>query len=156
MTKEEKDAKFKENQAKYDAEFDRIEAIRKETETLREQRTYDIAVGGLTVSIGIFTYLATHVEKVPAKWMIIAIMACFALAVILNFYSHIVTAKRMTEILQEINNLKGKNEPYKSEDIQDFENKKCKYANPINWTVTALMMAGIVLIVIYGIKYILL
>ncbi len=156
MTKEEKDAQFKENQAKYDAEFDRIEAIRKETETLREQRTYDIAVGGLTVSIGIFTYLATHVEKVPAKWMIIAIMACFALAVILNFFSHIFSAKWMTEILQEINKSKGDNILYKAEEIQNFENKKCKYSAPFNWTVTALMMAGVALIVIYGIKYILL
>lgn len=155
MTKEEQQA-FEKNQAKYDAEFDRIEAIRKETETLREQRTYDIAVGGLTVSIGIFTYLATHVEKIPAKWMIIAIMACFGLAVILNFFSHIFTAKWMTEILQEINTLKGDNKPYKAEDIQAFEDGKCKYSAPINWMVTALMMAGVMMIVIYGIKYILL
>ena len=155
MTEEQKQA-FKENQAKYDAEFDRIDAIRKESETLREQRTYDIAIGGLTVSIGIFTYLATHVEKIPAKWMIIAIMACFGIAVILNFISHILTSKRMVDILVWINNLKAKNKPYDAEEIQKYENTVCKYSAPVNWIVTAFMMAGVMMIVIYGIKYILL
>ena len=57
----------------FNEEFDRIDAIRSASEDLREQRTFDIAVGGLTVPIGIFTYLVTHAEKIPSRWMIIAI-----------------------------------------------------------------------------------
>ncbi len=154
MTNEEKDAKAQENQDKYNQEFDRIGKLRDESETLREQRTFDIASGGLTVSIGIFTYLATHLEKVPSVWMIIAIMACFGLALLLNYFSHMLSVKCMEEIQKWINAHDKKK--YDAAEIQNKEDEICKYGPILNWIVTALIIVGIVLIVIYGIKYVLL
>ena len=156
MTKEEKDAKFKENQDKFNEEFDRIDAIRSASEDLREQRTFDIAVGGLTVSIGIFTYLVTHSEKIPSRWMIIAIMACFGLAVVLNYYSHILSTRSMEKILKRINEHRKKGDTFNAAKLQEEETDICKFGTVLNWVVSTLILAGVVMIVIYGIKYVLL
>ena len=144
------------NEQKFDAEFDRIDAIRSASEDLREQRTFDIAVGGLTVSIGIFTYLVTHAEKIPSRWMIIAIMACFGLAVVLNYYSHILSTRSMEKILRRINAHKKNGDIFNARDLQKEENDICRFGTVLNWVVSALILAGVVLIVIYGIKYVLL
>ena len=148
------DPKQKTDKEKFNEEFDRIGKLRDESETLREQRTFDIASGGLTVSIGIFTYLATHLEKVPSVWMIIAIMACFGLALLLNYFSHMLSVKCMEEIQKWINAHDKKK--YDAAEIQKKEDEICKYGPILNWIVTALIIVGIVMIVIYGIKYVLL
>jgi len=145
-----------EDKQQYDAEFDRIDAIRSASEDLREQRTFDIAVGGLTVSIGIFTYLVTHAEKIPSRWMIIAIMACFGLAVVLNYYSHILSTRCMEKILKRINEHKKERDTFNAAKLQEEEAEICKFGTALNWVVSALILAGVVLIVIYGIKYVLL
>ncbi len=154
MTEEQKQA-FKENQDKFNEEFDRIDAIRSASEDLREQRTFDIAVGGLTVSIGIFTYLVTHVEKIPSRWMIIAIMACFGLAVVLNYYSHILSTRSMEKILKRINQHKKDGDTFNAKELQEEENECCKFGSFLNWIVSSLILVGVVMIVIYGIKYVL-
>ena len=139
----------------YDKEFNRLESIRSASEDLKEERTFDIASGGLALSIGIFTYLSANGKPLPCKWMIILVMALFGVAIVVNYLSHHVSTRAMERNIELVNDRISNKIPYNHLELEEAyvrPNKKISIMNKIVFTLT---FVGVVLVVVYGIIYIL-
>ncbi len=138
----------------YDREFNRLEDIRSESETLKENRTFDIASGGLALSIGIFTYLSTN-DRLEHKWIIISSMICLCLAIIVNYLSHYVSIGAMERNIDIVNALKTFRVPYNNDFLGMLYVTPRNTISFLNGIVLFLTIIGVVLIALYSILFIL-
>lgn len=138
----------------YAQEYDRLEAIRSSSEDLREERTFDIASGGLVLSVGIFTYLTANGKVLPCKWMIIATMISFGMAIVLNYLSHYASVKMAEKCINTVNDNQDKDVPYNSKRLQARYSKYSLPVDIMNCIVLACTLLGIVLIVVYAIMFV--
>ena len=137
----------------YDKEYDRLENIRSASEDLREERTFDIASGGLALSIGIFVYLTANEKPLQCKWIIILVMICFGLAIVLNYISHYESVRVMERNIGTVDKWKGKRE-YDAKKLQKRYDKRSCFLSLLNWVVFALTIIGVCFIVVYGIGFV--
>lgn len=138
----------------YDKEYDRLESIRSASEDLREERTFDIASGGLALSIGIFAYLSANEKELPCEWIIVAVMVCFGLAIVINYISHYKSVRVMEKNVEVINTMKRDNQKYDADAIDATYRKNSKLLKVMNCLVFALTLTGVCLVVIYGIAFV--
>lgn len=138
----------------YEKEYDRLESIRSASEDLREERTFDIASGGLALSIGIFVYLSANGKELPCKWIIVAVMACFGLAIMINYISHYKSVRVMEKNAVVIDQMKRDGREYEADAIGVFYKKNSKSLDVMNCVVFALTLIGVCLVVIYGIAFV--
>ena len=139
----------------YDKEFNRLESIRSASEDLKEERTFDIASGGLALSIGIFTYLSANGKPLPCKWMIILVMALFGVAIVVNYLSHHVSTRAMERNIELVNDRITKKIPYNHIELKEAYNRPNKRISIMNKFVFTFTLIGVVMVVLYGILYIL-
>lgn len=137
----------------YEKEYDRLESIRSASEDLREERTFDIASGGLALSIGIFVYLTANEKPLQCKWIIILVMICFGLAIVLNYISHYESVRVMERNIGTVDKWKGKRE-YDAKKLQKRYDKRSCFLSLLNWVVFALTIIGVCFIVVYGIGFV--
>ena len=138
----------------YEKEYDRLESIRSASEDLREERTFDIASGGLALSIGIFVYLTANEKPLQCKWIIILVMICFGLAIVLNYISHYESVRVMNKNQNAINEMKSNDREYDSNVLGDVYKKNGRLLDVMNRLVFALTIIGVCLIVVYGIGFV--
>lgn len=138
----------------YDKEYDRLESIRSASEDLREERTFDIASGGLALSIGIFAYLSANKKELPCEWIIVAVMICFGLAIMINYISHYISVRVMEKNVDAINKMKGDDREYDADAIDATYRNNSKLLEVMNCLVFALTLTGVCLVVIYGIAFV--
>ena len=138
----------------YEKEYDRLESIRSASEDLREERTFDIASGGLALSIGIFVYLTANEKPLQCKWIIILVMICFGLAIVLNYISHYESVRVMNKNQNAINEMKSNDREYDSNVLGDVYKKNERLLDVMNRLVFALTIIGVCLIVVYGIGFV--
>ncbi len=137
----------------YEKEYDRLESIRSASEDLREERTFDIASGGLALSIGIFVYLTANEKPLQCKCIIILVMICFGLAIVLNYISHYESVRVMERNIGTVDKWKGKRE-YDAKKLQKRYDKRSCFLSLLNWVVFALTIIGVCFIVVYGIGFV--
>lgn len=86
----------------YIKEHERLEAIVSDSEYIWEERTYQIAAGGLSITFTIFCYLAS--KNNPFDWQMILIWGLYATALLLNYVSHRISvcdARKMQAFLKQ-------------------------------------------------------
>ena len=137
----------KEDAEAYADEHRRLESIIQDSEKIWEDRTFQIAAGGLTLTFTVFSFLST--QGVEFDWQIILIWIIYALCILANYASHLFavsTARNMQSVLGDRINL-GKaydhntlNEQYHTPDM-----RMCEF----NMTVHIVLTCNVIYTLIY-------
>lgn len=83
----------------YADEHRRLESIIQDSENIWEDRTFQIAAGGLTLTFTVFSFLST--QGVEFDWQIILIWIIYAVCILANYASHLF-AVRMVRKMQSL------------------------------------------------------
>ena len=79
----------------YKEEYDRLEALRDETENIWEDRTYQMSVGGLSLTFAVFSYLMGEKSGMDFQWPMAVIWGVYALCLIINYLSFAILFQRI-------------------------------------------------------------
>ncbi len=134
----------------YIKEHERLEAIVSDSEDIWEERTYQIAAGGLSITFTIFCYLAS--KKVPFDWQIILIWGLYVAVLLLNYVSHrisICDARKMQAFLKRC---REDGEPYNETAINEKYQKQGRLLTVLNWVVGVMLAGAVVYTIIYTCK----
>ena len=116
-----------------------------ESSTLIENRTYEIASGGLALSLTVLSYLDTK-GRVPEgwRWMPIVIWICFTICIILHYWSHFVSRRSAERTRDKIGKMIREAENYDAERINSVAYKEERYLRIINILTPTFLMLGVI------------
>ena len=137
-----------EDYEKFNEQLDRLDETIGASEDLIESRTFEIAAGGLTISLTILSLLR-DTEYFPENGMILTciIWGIFTLSILLHYFSQF-AAKRSSEKVSAIIHKKIKNrEKYDSDELNMIQNQKIRIVCILNKITPFLLSLGIILLI---------
>lgn len=116
-----------------------------ESSTMIENRTFEIASGGLVLSLTVLSFLDTH-NRLPEgwRWMSVAIWTAFTLCILFHFWSHYVARHSAERTRDQIGEMMRKGEKYDAQRIDDIANKESRLLRFINFLTPLCLMLGII------------
>lgn len=137
-----------EDYEKFNEQLDRLDETIGASEDLIESRTFEIAAGGLTVSLTILSLLR-DTEYFPENGMILTciIWGIFTLSILLHYYSQF-ASKRSSEKMSAIIHKKIQNrEKYDCDELNKTQNQKIRIVKILNIITPFLLSIGIILLI---------
>ena len=137
----------KEDAEAYADEHRRLESIIQDSEIIWEDRTFQIAAGGLTLTFTVFSFLST--QGVEFDWQIILIWIIYGLCILANYASHLFavgTARKMQDLLGDRINL-GK--AYDHNDLNELYHTPDRRMSKFNRTVHIVLTCNVIYTLIY-------
>lgn len=131
----------------YIKEHERLEAIVSDSEDIWEERTYQIAAGGLSITFTIFCYLAS--KKVPFDWQMILIWGLYAAALLLNYISHRISVNDARKMQAFLKQCRESGEPYNETALNEKYKKQGRLLTVINWIVGLTLVGAVIYTIIY-------
>lgn len=133
----------------YEKEYNRLEVSREDTETIWEDRTYQIAAGGLSLSFTVFSFLMGREGGLAFSWQISVIWAVFAACLIINYLSQRISAKRFVKLQQDLYKDRNNKVSYDEDTIMKRNQESDRLPNFLNCLTECLLVANIVFTIIY-------
>ena len=134
----------------FNDQLDRIDSTIEASEDLIESRTFEIASGGLIVSLTILSLLRDS-DHFPDGGMIptIVIWSIFTLCILLLYASQFL-AKHSSEQMSEIIIKKMTNgEKYDHEELNEMQYKKHIYVRILNTLTPILLIIGVISLIVF-------
>jgi len=131
----------------YIKEHERLEAIVSDSEDIWEERTYQIAAGGLSITFTIFCYLAS--KNIPFDWQMILIWGLYAAALLLNYISHRVSVNDARKMQAFLKQCRESGEPYNETALNEKYKKQGRLLTVINWIVGLTLVGAVIYTIIY-------
>ena len=132
----------------YNEEHKRLENIIDKSENLWEDRTYQIAAGGLSLSFAVFSFLCGS-KEVRFEYHMALIWGLYALCLLVNYASHrlsIADARKMQEHLYKF---RAKKIPYNEEALSNTYSKQGHVGRFLNIFVLLLLSANVIYTIVY-------
>ena len=126
----------------YSDEHDRLEELIDASENIWEDRTYQIAAGGLTISFGVFSFLSEN--NVGFDWQMGLITGIYAFCLLLNYISQRVAIKTFRESQDMLCNKRKNGEEYNEDEINCYYESKDKYLNLFNVITQWLLILNVI------------
>lgn len=116
-----------------------------ESSTMIEDRTFEIASGGLVLSLTVLSFLDTH-HRLPEGWgwMSVVIWIAFTLCILFHFWSHYVSKHSAERTRDRIGEMMRKGEKYDSQKIDDIANTESHLLRVINYLIPLFLILGII------------
>lgn len=146
-SQEKSDSQQDPNEDRYFKEHERLEAIISDSEDIWEERTYQIAAGGLSITFAVFTYLSGKGQELD--WQMVLIWSLYAFALLLNYVSHRISIHDARKMQGFMKKRRDKGLSYNEDEMNKAYSKQGWLTTLINWVV-GLSLAGAV---IYTIVY---
>ena len=137
----------------YVKEHERLESIISDSEEIWEERTFQIAAGGLSLTFAVFSFLAG--KDFCFDWQMVLIWGVYVLCIILNYASHrasISHAQKMQDYLKE---QRSKGLSYDETKIRIVYAKQDKPIVFLNGFVQCLLIANVLYTVVFFSIYLL-
>lgn len=131
----------------YSDEHKRLEAIIQDSEKIWEDRTFQIAAGGLTLTFTVFSFLST--QGVEFDWQIIVIWIVYASCILSDYASHLFTiniARKMQSLLGDRVNF-GK--AYDYNELNEQYHNPDKRMRKFNMAVHVVLTCNVIYTLIY-------
>ena len=133
----------------YEKEYNRLEALREDTETIWEDRTYQIAAGGLSLSFAVFSFLMGRDNGISFSWQIATIWFVFAACLIMNYISQRISVKHFEKLQQDLYDDRDHEVPYNEDAITKRNQESDRLPNFLNKLTQWLLIVNIILTIIY-------
>lgn len=131
----------------YIKEHERLEAIVSDSEDIWEERTYQIAAGGLSITFTIFCYMAN--KNISFDWQMILIWGLYAAALLLNYISHRVPVNDARKMQAFLKQCRESGEPYNETALNEKYKKQGRLLTVINWIVGLTLVGAVIYTIIY-------
>ena len=131
----------------YKQEHERLEDIIGVSESIWEDRTFQIAAGGLTLTFTVFSFLSTR--GVSFDWQLALIWGVFAICLVLNYVSHRLSVSNARKMQLVLATMREDKKPYDEKSIGNLYKKQDCLMKWINGTVLVLLIADIIYTLIY-------
>lgn len=131
----------------YIKEHERLEAIVSDSEDIWEERTYQIAAGGLSITFTIFCYLAS--KNIPLDRQMILIWGLYAAALLLNYISHRVSVNDARKMQVFLKQCRENGYPYNETELNEKYKKQGRLLTVINWIVGLTLVGAVIYTIIY-------
>lgn len=146
-----------EDKSSYDSYIDeqkRLEILRQDSETIWEERTYQLSAGGLSLTFAIFSFLMNRGgDKVCFEWPMAVIWGIYTCCLVANYISHRVSISNFSKYIAMLAEERKGNKDYDERVLA--ERYKCgdKLVRFINSLTECLLVVNIIFTVIYSIYY---
>lgn len=131
----------------YREEHMRLEGIIGDSENTWEDRSFQIAAGGLTLTFTVFSFCST--QGVDFDWQIYLIWGLFAFCLLLNYTSHWYSIYANRQLQDDLAEMRKSKQPYSEEAIMKLYKTPTVVLNCMNRTVHILLVADVIYSVIY-------
>ena len=138
----------------YRDEQERLEKLRQDSETIWEERTYQLSAGGLSLTFAIFSFLMSNEGgKISFEWPMAVIWGTYTCCLVANYISHRVSISNFSKYIEMLEEERNGNIDY--DEIVLAERYKCgdKLVRFINSLTECLLVVNIFFTVIYSIYY---
>lgn len=133
----------------YEKEHNRLGALKDDAENIWEERTYQIAAGGLSLTFAVFSFLIGRDNGIAFSWQMSVIWAVFAACLVLNYLSQRVSVRHFEKLQKDLYEDREKNEPYDEKVMIERCQKSDKLINFMNFITELLLIADIVFTIVY-------
>jgi hypothetical protein len=133
----------------YKEEHNRLETLRNESESLWEDRTYQMAAGGLSLTFAIFSFLMSGENAKSFAWPMAFIWFGYAFCLVVNYLSQRCAAKHFVKLQEELYNDRSKGLEYSEQRQIKRDEKYDKSVNFFNILTEIVLVLDIVFTVIY-------
>ena len=133
---------------KFNEQLDRLDATIDASEDLIESRTFEIAAGGLVLSLTILSLLrdTKHFHD-WGMYPTAVIWAIFTIGILLNYGSQFVSKNSAIRVSKIIHTKMNRSEVYDEVQLNDMQEKEFKSVKLINHITTWLLVLGILLLI---------
>ena len=133
----------------YEKEHNRLGALKDDAENIWEERTYQIAAGGLSLTFAVFSFLMGRDNGISFSWQMAVIWAVFAACLVMNYLSQRVSVKHFEKMQKELFEDREKNVPYNEKVMIERCQKSDRLINFMNFITESLLIADIVFTIVY-------
>lgn len=133
----------------YEKEHNRLGTLRDDAESIWEERTYQIAAGGLSLTFAVFSFLIDRDNGITFCWQMSVIWAVFATCLVMNYLSQRISVRHFEKLQEELFEDRDKNVPYNEEIMIERNRKSDRLINFLNFITEILLMANIVFTIVY-------
>lgn len=133
----------------YKEEYDRLEALRDETENIWEDRTYQMSVGGLSLTFAVFSYLMGEKSGMDFQWPMAVIWGVYALCLIINYLSLHISKHNFLKLQKLLSVDREKDLEYDENRLIERYEKTDKVLVFLNTVTEVLLILNIITTVVY-------
>lgn len=133
----------------YKEEYERLEALRDETEKIWEDRTYQMSVGGLSLTFAVFSFLMSGYDGIDFQWPMAAIWGVYAIGLLINYLSQHISKHYYLKHQDSLSNDRDNGLEYDEKRLLVRYEKTDKVLNSLNNTTEALLILNIFFTVVY-------
>ncbi len=133
----------------YEKEHNRLGALKDDAENIWEERTYQIAAGGLSLTFAVFSFLMGRDNGISFSWQMLVIWAVFAVCLVMNYLSQRVSVRHFEKMQKVLFEDRENNTPYNEKVMIERCQKSDRLINCINFITELLLIANIVFTIVY-------
>ena len=138
----------------YREEQNRLEQLRQDSETIWENRTYQLSAGGLSLTFAVFSFLMNKGgANISFEWPMAVIWGIYTFCLVVNYISHRVSILNFSKYIEMLIDDRNGNEIYDERVLT--ERYKCgdKLVSILNSSTEFLLVANIIFTVVYFVCY---
>ena len=133
----------------YKEEHERLEALRDETENIWEERTYQMSVGGLSLTFAVFSFLMSGYDGIDFQWPMAVIWGVFAFCLVINYSSQHISKCTFLKLQKSLFDDREKGLEYDENRLVERYEKTDIFLNFLNITTEFLLILNIIFTVVY-------
>lgn len=142
-----------EDQDTFIKEHKRLESIITDSESIWEERTFQIAAGGLSLTFAVFAFLAGKGQCF--NWQMALIWGVYVFCILLNYVSHRVSIKNARKMQGYLDTRLEEGANY---DVKSIEKEYSKFDKPVdflNGFVQWMLIANVIYTIVFFSIYLL-
>ncbi len=121
-----------------------------ESATMIENRTFEIASGGLVLSLTVLSFLSSK-NKLPVgwEWISVLILSLFTISILLHYLSHFVS-KHNAELLRDhVGNQIRSGANYNERNLNNVRIKQESFLRILNIVVPIILVASVIVLIVF-------
>lgn len=130
--------------AAYKDEINRLGALKDATEDIWEDRTYQMAAGGLSLTFAVFSFLMGKDNGIPFSWPMAVIWGGFVFCLVANYLSQHIAKNNFIKLQDELFDDREKQLPYDEKKLIERNRRYDQRMNLLNIITEVVLVADII------------
>lgn len=127
---------------------EQLTSIISESENIWEDRTYQIAAGGLSISFAVFSFCFKSTNKLD--WQIVLIWGLYAICLIINYLSHLISIHKARKMQNLLRSFRAEKKPYNEEFLNSIYSKEDRLTKNTNLVLALVLSCTVVYTLVYS------
>lgn len=133
----------------YIEEHNRLGALKDESETIWEERTYQLCAGGLSLTFAVFSFLMSKENGISFHWQMAAIWGGYVLCLVLNYLSHRISICKFKNLQEQLDKDRLAGVEYDEEKLAKRNSESDCLINIMNCVTEVVLVVNIIFTIVY-------